>query len=222
MRKTTQVVHSKDQDMAVKDAMRVYVIPKVVNTWFNILCEYQNTNFSTINSSNTNSNNNSSNNNNEIAKCTLNVLQTYIEWIDIRLCTTPEWINLLFFLISFNHLRNAVLDVFISLVMKKQMPGMKMTVLTTLNVCEMMPRLVNMINEQQSNKSFSSFINNNINNFNNSSMIFLTNMKNESNSVFQTNSTLAGLASINRGSTSYNASEKDEEADRSISALSFA
>lgn len=79
------IAHSKDKDMAVKDNMRVYVIPKVVNTWFNILCEFQNTTFANNNLYSNNNNNNCS----EIAKCTLNVLQTYIEWIDIRLCTTP-------------------------------------------------------------------------------------------------------------------------------------
>ncbi|KAK7198687.1 tRNA exportin [Novymonas esmeraldas] len=115
------------RDMAVKDAMRERVIPQAVHMWYNTLvCDARARH-------------------SEVARLCLSVVQTYIEWVDVRLFMTADWINLLYFLVTVPPLRVAACECLLSLVEKKQMPGMKMESLSTLGVVESLPRMLSLL-----------------------------------------------------------------------------
>lgn len=114
------------RDMALKDAMRGAIIPRLVSTWYALLTE------SRVRAP-------------EIANLCLSVVQTYIEWIDVNLIMTADWINLLYFLITVPTLRIAAVDCLLSLVEKKQLPGLKMASLQTLNLVVSLPRITAML-----------------------------------------------------------------------------
>ncbi|GET85445.1 exportin T (tRNA exportin)-like protein [Leishmania tarentolae] len=112
------------RDMALKDAMRERVLPKAANMWYSILLSDARVR------------------NPDMAKLCLSVMQTYVEWADVSLFMTENWVNLLHFLVTVPPLRVAACECLLSLVEKKQMPGMKMKSLTTLGVVDSLPRMM--------------------------------------------------------------------------------
>ncbi|KEG07542.1 tRNA exportin [Trypanosoma grayi] len=114
------------RDMELKDAMREQVMPRAVATWYNILCSCR------IHAP-------------EIARICLCVVQTYIEWVDVALFITAEWINLLYFLVTTPAVRGAACECIYSLVEKKQLPVVKMESLRILNVVDALPRIASLL-----------------------------------------------------------------------------
>ncbi|KPA74840.1 exportin T (tRNA exportin)-like protein [Leptomonas pyrrhocoris] len=114
------------RDMALKDAMREGVIPRAVDMWYTTLLSDARVRTP------------------ETAKLCLSVVQTYIEWVDVALFITADWINLLYFLLTVPPLRIAACECLLSLVEKKQMPGMKMESLRTLNVVDALSRMASL------------------------------------------------------------------------------
>jgi exportin-T len=114
------------RDMELKDAMREKVMPRAVDMWYAILVSDARVRTP------------------EVAKLCLSVVQTYIEWVDVALFMTADWINLLYFLLTASPLRVAACECLLSLVVKKQMPGIKMESLRTLNVIDALPRMISL------------------------------------------------------------------------------
>lgn len=114
------------RDMELKDAMREKVIPQAVNMWYATLVGDARVRTP------------------EVAKLCLSVVQTYIEWVDVTLFMTADWINLLYFLLTVPPLRVAACECLLSLVEKKQLPGIKMVSLRTLNVIDALPRMISL------------------------------------------------------------------------------
>ncbi|KPI85347.1 exportin T (tRNA exportin)-like protein [Leptomonas seymouri] len=112
------------RDMELKDAMRERVIPQAVHVWYTVLVSDARVRTP------------------EVARLCLSVVQTYIEWVDVALFMTADWINLLYFLLTVPPLRVAACECLLSLVEKKQMPGIKMESLRTLNVIDALPRMI--------------------------------------------------------------------------------
>lgn len=114
------------RDMEVKDAMREHVMGRAVATWYDILCDCR------VRSP-------------EIANICLSVVQTYIEWVDVALFMTADWINLLYFFVTVPALRTAACECIFSLVEKKQLPAVKLESLRTLNIVDALPRIVGLL-----------------------------------------------------------------------------
>lgn len=114
------------RDMELKDAMRRSVMPRIVDTWYHILSETRLSN-------------------SDVAKLCLSVVQTYVEWVDVNLFMKPDWIYLLYYLLTVPALRISAMECLLSLVEKKQLPGMKIESLNTLNVMDAMPRMITLL-----------------------------------------------------------------------------
>ncbi|KAG5508382.1 hypothetical protein JIQ42_08120 [Leishmania sp. Namibia] len=114
------------RDMELKDAMRERVIPHAVDVWYSIL-------LSDISVRRP-----------DMAKLCLSVIQAYVEWVDVSLFMTANWINLLYFLLTLPPLRVAACECLLSLVEKKQLPGIKMESLRTLSVIDSLPRMMSL------------------------------------------------------------------------------
>ncbi|ORC85006.1 tRNA exportin [Trypanosoma theileri] len=114
------------RDMELKDAMREHVMPRAVSTWYVILCNCR------LRAP-------------EIVRICLSVVQTYIEWVDVTLFITADWINLLYFLVTTPAVRDAACECIYSLVEKKQQPAAKMESLRTLNIIDSLPRIVSLL-----------------------------------------------------------------------------
>ncbi|CAJ1015773.1 putative Exportin 1-like protein [Leishmania shawi] len=114
------------RNMELKDAMRERVIPQAVAMWYNILLSDARVR------------------NPNMAKLCMTVIHTYIEWVDVGLFLTANWINLLHFLLAVPPLQVAACECLLALVEKKQLPGMKMESLRTLSVVDSLPRMVSL------------------------------------------------------------------------------
>ncbi|RHW74037.1 exportin-T [Trypanosoma brucei equiperdum] len=120
---------SRDQrarDMELKDAMREHVIPRATAFWHATLCECRQRVP-------------------ELANICMSIVQTYIEWVDISLFFTAEWINLLYFMLSADTVRGAACECLCGLVEKKQVPAAKLESLRKLNVVDAVPRVVSLV-----------------------------------------------------------------------------
>lgn len=137
--RTDRGKEQRARDMAVKDAMREAVIPRAVSVWYSTLCE------SRVRAP-------------EVSRLCLSVVQSYAEWIDAALLMTPEWINMLYYLMTVSQLRVAACECMLSLIEKKQLPGTKMESLRTLNVVDALPRIVAMLGVPPSSDDDIAFI----------------------------------------------------------------
>ncbi|CBZ23076.1 exportin T (tRNA exportin)-like protein [Leishmania mexicana MHOM/GT/2001/U1103] len=115
------------RDMELKDAMREGVLPRAADMWYNLLLSDARVR------------------NPDMAKLCLSVMQTYIEWADVNLFMTENWIRLLYFLLTVPPLRVAACECLLSLVEKKQLTGIKMRSLRTLNVVDSVPRMMSLL-----------------------------------------------------------------------------
>nr|CCC89446.1 putative tRNA exportin [Trypanosoma congolense IL3000] len=113
------------RDMEVKDAMRERVIPRVTAFWYRTLydCHLRAPG---------------------LAKTCLGIVHTYIEWVDIALFFTSEWINLLYFMLTVSNVRGAACECLCALVEKKQLPDAKLNSLRALNVVDAVPQIVSL------------------------------------------------------------------------------
>ncbi|CUG24477.1 tRNA exportin, putative, partial [Bodo saltans] len=116
----------RQRDMEVKDAMREAVIVQAVQAWYNILCEYRARQP-------------------EVARVCLDVLQLYVEWIDIHLVVTSEWMHLLYFVTTLPNLRQSGCDCLFNIVAKKQLPQVKYDTVTAMGIVDALPRIVGMV-----------------------------------------------------------------------------
>ncbi|CAC9437824.1 exportin T (tRNA exportin)-like protein [Leishmania infantum JPCM5] len=114
------------RDMELKDAMRERVLPKAADMWYNILLSDARAR------------------NPDMARLCLSVMQTYIEWADVNLFMTENWIHLLHFLLTVPPLQVAACECLLSLVEKKQLPGIKMRSLRALSVVDSVPRMMSL------------------------------------------------------------------------------
>ncbi|KAG5487914.1 hypothetical protein LSCM1_08229 [Leishmania martiniquensis] len=119
--------HQQARDMELKDAMRERVIPQAVDMWYSILLSDARVRHP------------------DMAKLCLSVIQAYVEWVDVSLFMTADWINLLHFLLTVPPLRVTACECLLSLVEKKQLPGTKMESLRTLSVIDSLPRIMSLL-----------------------------------------------------------------------------
>lgn len=124
--KTDRAKEQRQRDMEVKDAMRELVIANAVNRWYQILCEYR------VKTP-------------EVAKVCLDVVQTYVEWIDINFMITPEWMNLFYFFTTVPYLRQGGCECLFNIVEKKQLPQVKMDTIAAMGIVEALPKIVHMV-----------------------------------------------------------------------------
>lgn len=113
----------RQRDMEVKDTMRELVIINAVSAWFQVLCEYRSRTP-------------------EIARVCLDVVQAYVEWIDIHLMITSEWMHLLYFFTTVPFLRQAGCDCLYNIVVKKQLPTVKVETIRSMGIVDALPRIV--------------------------------------------------------------------------------
>lgn len=114
------------RDMEVKDAMREHVITQAVAAWHHVLCEYRGKAI-------------------EIARTCLEVIQTYVEWIDIALIVTPDWINLLYLFTTVPYLRQGACQCLTHISEKKQLAPVKVDTLTAMGIADALPKIVQLV-----------------------------------------------------------------------------
>ena len=113
----------RQRDMLVKDAMREHVISAATNAWYALLIEYRTKS-------------------SDMMKVCLTVIASYIEWIDIHLMISAEWLNLFYHLTTVPIVRQGSVECLVNLVAKKQLTPVKVETLTTMNLVGALPRIV--------------------------------------------------------------------------------
>lgn len=116
----------RDRDMLIKDAMRETVVERLVGAWFFILCEYRDSNA-------------------DIARVCLDIVQTYIDWIDVQLMMEDDWINLFYFFMTVPNLRQGGCECLLGIVTKKQLPPVKFATLHGMRLLDAMPDIAAMV-----------------------------------------------------------------------------
>jgi len=114
-------VVDRQRSATIKNAMRDRCVGDIVNAWYNILGGFHKERP-------------------EIAQRCLQCMQNYIEWIDIQLVTSEQWVNLLFYLFTLEQLREDACDCLFEIISKRMDdPARKLGLLRRLNVCGVLP-----------------------------------------------------------------------------------
>nr|CCC46614.1 putative tRNA exportin [Trypanosoma vivax Y486] len=114
------------RDMDLKDAMRECVVSRATAMWYATLSECH------VRAP-------------DIANVCLNIVQTYIEWVDIAFFVTEGWINLLYFMLREPAVRCAACDCLCGIVGKKQLPAVKLESLRMLNIVDSLPNVLDFL-----------------------------------------------------------------------------
>jgi hypothetical protein len=115
------------RDMAVKDAMREQVIAAATGVWYALLLEYRTKS-------------------SDMMKVCLSVIASYIEWIDIQLMVSSDWLNLFYHLTTVPVVRQGSVECLVNLVAKKQLTPIKVETLTRMRlVGDALPQIVRML-----------------------------------------------------------------------------
>ena len=117
----------RQRSTTIKDAMREKCVNDLVSTWYNILGAFHKSRP-------------------DLAQRCLQCMQNYIEWIDISLVTTEQWVNLLFYLLGVDLLREEACDCLFEIVTKRmENPSPKLKLLQRLNICYVLPNMVKVL-----------------------------------------------------------------------------
>eukprot|EP00760_Papus_ankaliazontas_P032195 PhM_4_TR5681/c0_g1_i1/m.73902/K14288/XPOT; exportin-T len=110
------------RDTLIKDTMREVCINKAVETWYNILsCSYDSVP--------------------ELANVCLEVLEPYVEWVDIMLFTTKSWIDMIYYFFKLPALRDSAANVMHQLVLKKMPLQQKFNLVIQLRLLDALPHI---------------------------------------------------------------------------------
>eukprot|EP00668_Euglena_longa_P031391 GGOE01040585.1.p1 GENE.GGOE01040585.1~~GGOE01040585.1.p1 ORF type:complete len:1012 (-),score=411.69 GGOE01040585.1:39-2705(-) len=117
-------VVDRQRSALIKDAMRERCVNDIVSTWYNILGAFHKQRP-------------------DIAQRCLQCMQNYIEWIDIQLVTSEQWVNLLFYLFATEALQEDACDCLFEIVSKRmEDPARKLKLLQRLNICGVLPTVL--------------------------------------------------------------------------------
>ena len=117
-------VVDRQRSTLIKDAMREKCVTEIVATWYNILGAFHK-------------------DRPDLAQRCLQCMQNYVEWIDINLVTTEQWVNLLFYLFGLEQLREDACDCIFEIVSKRmENPSPKLKLLLRLNICQVLPDII--------------------------------------------------------------------------------
>eukprot|EP01127_Copromyxa_protea_P013884 TRINITY_DN3781_c2_g1_i1.p1 TRINITY_DN3781_c2_g1~~TRINITY_DN3781_c2_g1_i1.p1 ORF type:complete len:482 (+),score=100.92 TRINITY_DN3781_c2_g1_i1:33-1478(+) len=125
-----EVVRDRDEqkhNQDIKDKMRENAIPKIVDTWYNLLVTY--------------------NNHNEILKNVLQNIGDYIQWIDVSLIVSERFLSIFGNLLSNVEVRSDVLHCFYEIVNKGMYPKDKIQMLNLLRLHEFIAGISTEVND---------------------------------------------------------------------------
>lgn len=124
----------REVDMLVKDVMRETVMPELVEVWWDVLSKAQGAPSS--NAGALQGQQRQQPVKAEIIRLCLGVVRWYAEWIDVNLLVQDRWISLLYGFLTNPAYRVGVCECLLALLMKKQVPTLKLETLTKLRVVQ--------------------------------------------------------------------------------------